>query len=158
MAVPDTTTFSLQDVVNAIGLQGLDSLQVCFDNANSSYFDPKYYVDGNDQLEFRNYGSHNLVESVSVSPSSYNAGNSGVSFTLNITVSPVGASWYILHPDWITVNPLNGYGDGSTSVTVSYNDSGAVRTGTIRVYLDSNQLVHDNCVVDQEVGSIIGGL
>lgn len=61
-SVPNTDTFSLQDVYNAVhahtsGTQ--TNLQSCFDNAISGYFDPNYntnsYAPANSMLRFRNY-------------------------------------------------------------------------------------------------------
>ena len=61
-SVPNTDTFSLQDVYNAVhahtsGTTG--DLQSCFTNAISSYFDPTYNTDSyapvNSMLRFRNY-------------------------------------------------------------------------------------------------------
>jgi len=56
MAVPNTTTFSLQDVVTEVGPTTNDLVD-CFADANLAYFDPNYYGTGNDLLEFRNYCS-----------------------------------------------------------------------------------------------------
>lgn len=61
MAVPNTETFTLQDVTTEIG-GGLTSLQACFDGAMSSGFDSAYnndsYAPANSMLRFRNY-NHN---------------------------------------------------------------------------------------------------
>ncbi len=54
MAVPNTNTFSLSDVITEIG--GVtDSLADCFSNANSAGFDPAYSGSKNSLLNFRNY-------------------------------------------------------------------------------------------------------
>ena len=42
MAVPNTTTFSLQDVINEFGLGGGDGLQVCFNDSADGDFDTAY--------------------------------------------------------------------------------------------------------------------
>lgn len=60
MAVPDTTTFSLQDVVDEVITISPHDLQGCFTDANPLYFNLSYYNDGNDLLEFRDYGAHNV--------------------------------------------------------------------------------------------------
>jgi hypothetical protein len=61
MAVPNTDTFTLDDVLQELGLGDGDSLQDCFDDATSSSFDTNYNPnsDGTDNnlLNFRNYGS-----------------------------------------------------------------------------------------------------
>ncbi len=60
MAVPNTTTFTLDDVLQELGLGDGDSLQDCFDDATSGSFDTNYNPnsDGTDNnlLNFRNYG------------------------------------------------------------------------------------------------------
>ena len=60
MGVPNTDTFTLDDVLQELGLGDGDSLQDCFDDATSSSFDTNYNPnsDGTDNnlLNFRNYG------------------------------------------------------------------------------------------------------
>lgn len=54
MAVPDTTTFTLQDVVDEINPTTND-LVSCFTDANAANFDPTYEGSKNSLLNFRNY-------------------------------------------------------------------------------------------------------
>lgn len=54
--VPNTTTFSLQDVVNVVE-PDVYTLQSCFNDAVSAYFDPAYSGSKNSLLNFRNYGA-----------------------------------------------------------------------------------------------------
>ncbi|HSH36775.1 hypothetical protein [Schnuerera sp.] len=60
-AVPNTNSFNLQDVYNSVSSHASpgNNLQSCFDNAESSYFDPTYntdsYAPANSMLRFRNY-------------------------------------------------------------------------------------------------------
>lgn len=68
--VPDTETFTLQDVVNAVN-PTTDDLTDCFNDANSAYFNAthkaSYYAaagNKNNLLMFRDYGSHNASGSV----------------------------------------------------------------------------------------------
>ena len=60
MAVPNTDTFTLDDVLQELGLGDGDSLQDCFDDATLSSFDTNYNPnsDGTDNnlLNLRNYG------------------------------------------------------------------------------------------------------
>ena len=56
MAIPDTTTFSLQDVVTEIN-PTTDDLVDCFADAVSGSFDPSYSGSKNNLLNFRNYGA-----------------------------------------------------------------------------------------------------
>lgn len=62
--VPNTTTFKLDTVVDVVGPTTND-LQDCFNDANSSYFNPTYnddsYAPANSLLRFRDYGAHNGV-------------------------------------------------------------------------------------------------
>ena len=56
MAVPDTNTFSLQDVVDEIN-PTTDDLQDCINDAIEGNYDPNYYTaPATSLLEFRNYG------------------------------------------------------------------------------------------------------
>jgi hypothetical protein len=70
MAVPDTTTFSLQDVVTEIN-PTTDDLVDCFADAVSGSFDPSYSGSKNNLLNFRNYGatSGNQIKSGSTAVS-----------------------------------------------------------------------------------------
>ncbi len=57
MAVPNTNTFSLRDVVDEINPTTND-LQDCINDANSGSYDPLYYTaPATSLLEFRNYGA-----------------------------------------------------------------------------------------------------
>ena len=73
MAVPDTNTFSLQDVANEFTKEGAVDLTACFASAVGSKFDPAY-VGNKDRLSnFRNYagvfaGQFNLL--VGIGPGS----------------------------------------------------------------------------------------
>ena len=61
MAVPDTTTFTLQDVADEFGLGSNDGLTDCFDEATSSDFDVLYEGNKDELLNFRNYGGVTLI-------------------------------------------------------------------------------------------------
>ncbi|MFA8451761.1 MAG: hypothetical protein ACEPOW_13790 [Bacteroidales bacterium] len=91
MAVPDTETFTLQNVADEIG-GGLISLQSCFDNANSGGFDPTYnqdsYAPANSMLRFRNY-THVIPANISLGNSTinFNFGTSPTSLSIDLDVS-----------------------------------------------------------------------
>jgi len=55
MAVPNTTTFTLQNVVDEVN-PTTDDLVDCFADATSSSFDYNYSGSKNNLLNFRNYG------------------------------------------------------------------------------------------------------
>lgn len=60
MAVPDTNTFSLQDVVNEVAPTTND-LTDCFADSISAGFDPAYEGSKDNLLNFRNYTSTPLT-------------------------------------------------------------------------------------------------
>ncbi len=77
MAVPDTNTFSLQDVVDEFTkvVPPPDDLVDCFANANANAFDPAYEGSKDRLSNFRNYagvfaGQFNTIVSGSLSSSS----------------------------------------------------------------------------------------
>lgn len=55
--VPDTNTFTLQDVCDEIGVANC-TLQNCFDNANAAGFDVSYEGDKDSLTNFRNYNHY----------------------------------------------------------------------------------------------------
>jgi hypothetical protein len=62
--VPNTTTFTLQDVVDEVNPTTND-LQDCFSDAIADYFNPTYEGSKNSLLNFRDYGSHNATADLS---------------------------------------------------------------------------------------------
>lgn len=61
MAVPDTNTFSLQDVVDEVNPTTNDLVD-CIADANSALYDSSYYTPpATSLLEFRNYGASSNV-------------------------------------------------------------------------------------------------
>ena len=75
MAVPNTTTFTLQDVVDEIN-PTTDDLVDCFADANASGFDATYEGSKNQLLNFRNY-SHITTEGPNFPSSSTSVSDSG---------------------------------------------------------------------------------
>ena len=63
MAVPNTNTFSLQDVTTEIygDTNSGRNLADCFANANANGFDPNYEEDKDSLSNFRNYSSGGLL-------------------------------------------------------------------------------------------------
>jgi hypothetical protein len=75
MAVPDTNTFSLQDVVDEIN-PTTDDLQDCVNDASSGSYDGDYYSPpATSLLEFRNYGSTTAVLTLTTSGDNFVVGN-----------------------------------------------------------------------------------
>ena len=61
MGVPDTTTFTLQNVVDVVN-PTTDDLEACFDDAVAGDFDSSYGPgDESNLLQFRNYGAGSLT-------------------------------------------------------------------------------------------------
>jgi hypothetical protein len=105
MAVPNTSTFSLQDVVDEIN-PTTDDLVDCIADASSSGYDTSYYSSpATSLLEFRNY-SATIVTDIGATSTS----NTGI--TLNLGVVPVGDMIVItLFQQYAgsTVTPASGY-------------------------------------------------
>jgi len=70
MAVPNTTTFNMDDVKTAVG--NYDNLADLFKFANSAQFDPQYSGNKDNLLNFRNYGNQAVWRSFNAyGPSSF---------------------------------------------------------------------------------------
>ena len=65
MGVPDTTTFTLQNVVDVVNPTPEDSLSDCFSDASALKFDPDYSSNVG-MLKFRNYDGFRTAFSASV--------------------------------------------------------------------------------------------
>ena len=98
-AVPNTETFTLQDVCDAIFVTVFppthpNDLQECFDEATSRSFDTNYntdnYAPANSMLRFRNYGGSSSFNALYSTPNSWTfaSDDSGVSKVFNITINP----------------------------------------------------------------------
>jgi len=78
MAVPDTNTYSLQDVVDEIN-PTTDDLQDCVNDASSGSYDGAYYSSpATSLLEFRNYGGTPAVLTLTTSGDNFVVGNATV--------------------------------------------------------------------------------
>lgn len=88
MGVPDTTTFTLQDVVTDIN-PTTDDLVDCFADASASGFDPAYSGSKNELLNFRNYNLS--LTSISGSTTSVGKPALGCTSTLDTTYYHDGA-------------------------------------------------------------------
>lgn len=116
--VPNTTTFTLQNVVDAVaGPQ--TSLLDCVADADPSAYDPAYYTaPATSMLEFRNYEEAVAPSTLSVSPTTRSVPVSGgnaifsVSSNESWSVSQVtgGTAW--------TISPSTGTNNGSFTIIV----------------------------------------
>lgn len=88
MAIPDTNTFSLQDVITELSLADDEGLVECFDDSVDGDFDPAYKGSKNSLLNFRNYGGEQYW--------GYTAGTQ--STITNICLVPMNQTIYQRHP------------------------------------------------------------
>ena len=103
MAVPDTTTFELQDVVTEIN-PTTDDLVDCFADAVSADFDSNYGPgDESNLLQFRNYGAGSSLTSYS---------SSGLASSSKACGQPTSNTYY-----------HNGSGTTPAVLDVCYTDS-----------------------------------
>ena len=79
--VPNTTTFTLQNVVDSVN-PTTDDLVDCFADADSAQFDPAYEGSKNQLYNFRNYGNKSTGTGVltfsSLNPGSYKSAPNGI--------------------------------------------------------------------------------
>lgn len=146
MAVPDTSTVILSDVINEIGLSYPASLLNCFSNAIDAGFDPAYEGNKDRLTNFRNY-SHllNWLEHLydySNNPA-INTGNSSLSSEITTSVSgtilsapalngayvyPTTSSGYVYKIDMSNMSVI-----GSINLTTAINGSALYDSGFIYV-------------------------
>lgn len=134
MPVPNTNTFSLNDVRNELGLSSTASLQSCFNAACDAGFRPEYVGSKDRQSNFRGYddskcsGSNTLTVTPSILPAYASTGggqNVGVTSNTNWNVSS--------KPSWITVTGASGSGnDPVVTLTASNNTTGSQRNGIVQ--------------------------
>ena len=96
MGVPNTTTFTLQNVVDTVN-PSTDDLTDCFSDAVASLFDSSYEGSKNQLLNFRNYGN---LTSFSGSIASKNP----CSLSTSITYYHNGSGTYPVAGDFVFTN------------------------------------------------------
>ncbi len=126
MAVPDTNTFSLLDVVNEIKPSSND-LVTCFAEADINKFDPAYYDTGNDLLEFRNYEASQYVLTADQTDLHYTADVG--SKIVYITIQPDAVPEVSIIGSFISTNYSAEF--DVLTVTVSRNTTGYGRLGSV---------------------------
>lgn len=137
-SVPDTDSFSLQDVVNVVGGS---SLSDAFSNANQNYFDLTFgngKLAPNSLIEFRNYGSHN--DNSCQCPDGYT--NTGEGCYIIETVAAIPPT----DPEIIVAERLSDYGWRGTIIYNNYNSSGV---GTVNRFLTSSWWKNTNTLVTE---------
>lgn len=116
MAVPDTETFSLEDVYNEVSPASFDQ-NACFAAADSDGFDSDYsYYEANSLMRFRNYDTPDGGSSFSVTPTSFSfdgdggSGSFSVSFQSRfyyVTVANNASSWVTMSTSSIYTSPAS---------------------------------------------------
>lgn len=137
--VPNTTTFNLENVVDVIN-PTTDDLIDCFNDANSSLFNPSYSGSKNNLLNFRDYGG-----SVSLSPDNYTFEKAGG--TVTVTVTAIGGAWDIDNiPSWVNITNVS-----STAFNIN---AGSTITGNpvvyVKVYLTIDSSIFDQIAIQQD--------
>lgn len=92
MAVPNTTTFSLQDVVDEIN-PTTDDLVDCVSDATSGDYDTTYYTSpATSLLEFRNYGGSTAVLTLVVTGDNFVVANASALQSIQLEFEYVSQS------------------------------------------------------------------
>lgn len=138
--VPNTTTFTLQNVVSAV-TPTTNDLNDCFNDADSAQFDPAYEGSKNQLLNFRNYGNQSAGSAVaSLDGNNYDTGlykvipggnlgykaatqkstsGSGTGFTANLYIDAVvtsGRTTFLWNGNYQITNAGTGYAVSDTIV------------------------------------------
>ena len=151
--VPNTTTFTLQNVVAAVN-PTTDDLNDCFNDADSAQFDPAYQGSKDRLYNFRNYGNQSTAITVEINnPGQYkdevgypnftlaqqkSTSGSGTGFTINVEMSPLLSGGRTV---WV-VNDID-------NSTISNNSSGYAVNDIITLHIAG--MASGNIVDDAEV-------
>ncbi|MBW8242513.1 BACON domain-containing protein [Muricauda oceani] len=129
MAVPNTNTFSLNDVRVELGLGTTASLSACFAAAVESQFDDTYKGAKDRLSNFRNYGA--FVPTLTVSPTSRRVSSSSGSFTVTVTSN---TQWTVSESlSWVSISGASGINNDTFTVNYTTNSITQSRSGTITV-------------------------
>lgn len=135
-SVPDTNTFSLDDVRVVLGLPPGISLIQCFANADDAGFDPAYEGSKNSLLNFRNYAKQ-ATNTLSVDPTSGSTDQTSGSTQLFVYSN---TDWTATSTQaWLTITPDPTTGNGNANFTVSWtaNTGSSPRSGSISLQTTS---------------------
>ena len=135
--VPNTNTFSLQDVVNVV-IPISNNLVQCFTDSIDGFFDIAYKGSKDRLSNFRNYGATLTIYPTGVgfthdggkcsNPTDYSG------FTINVTTQTGNAWTATRNASWIYLNggtdPITGNGNGSFLVEVT---PGGPRSSSVSV-------------------------
>ena len=155
MAVPNTTTFDLQDVVDEVNPSSND-LVACFAAANDDYFNPLYEGNKDNLLNFRDYGSHNAASdyTITASPNSYNFSYGLGTTNIYVITLPTAGRWQIksIFGDFITAYKSD-YNKLAVTVSVNTNERG--RFGNITLEHLDDSAITTAVVITQEGGIVL---
>jgi len=131
MAVPNTTTFSLQDVVDEVNPTTNDLVD-CISDAVTASYNPTYFTaPATSLLEFRDYdNSGGGTNTLSRSPSTLTFGSGASSQSFSVSSN---TTWSISdNASWITISGASGSNnDANIICRVSANGTGGFRLGVI---------------------------
>lgn len=139
MAVPDTNTFSLGDVVTELGLGAGSSLGDCFSAANSSSFDPAYEGSKDRLSNFRNYGAES-VQSFLIHLSPFASSAMACAHILTDSSmyyfgsDPYPSAGDTIYTDMALTNPFNGGGSWyklGNNTSIQVDASGMILTAAL---------------------------
>ncbi len=139
MKVPDTNTFSLQDVVDVIN-PTTDDLVDCFSDADPDAFDPSYEGSKNSLLNFRNYNT----DYIKADPDSMSFINTDPDQQYADIICNTTFTVYDVSDAWIHQNVV-----GDTIFVGCDNNTGPPRNGTIMIRNDNDAGVTVTITIDQ---------
>lgn len=124
MAVPNTTSFTFQDVTTEIygDTNAGRNLSSAFTDSDAAKFDPAYgskTMSPKTLLGFRNYGA--VTYYFSVDQDLFNLDNTAQDIYINITTNYTSLSMSVSEPTWSSVSPTTGSGDTMLTVHVDAN-------------------------------------
>lgn len=124
MAVPNTTTFSLQDVVNEIP-NGQTSLSECIAEASKGAYNNTYYSSpATNLLEFRDY-DQSRVSGPMLVQKSLGISGTGDGACANHDAASYVTRW-IDHLDFLSATVMYSNSSGTTSASAGYYSDGSV--------------------------------
>lgn len=149
IAVPNTDTFSLQDVYDSVHSHAIataGNLQSCFDNAVSYFYDISYNQDGfapaNSMLRFRNYYPYSVTNYLYaiIINNSGDAGKTAISPAYDFTSNSASGNWYYNDQVLLSTNPSYFYSFNLSSSSIASPKRGDVVDMKVRKVIDSSTI------------------
>ena len=133
MAVPNTNTFSLNDVRVELGLGTTASLIDCISNASASGYGPAYYTaPATSLLEFRNYSEPIVAgNTLKVTPTTIDTDASASSNNISVTSN---TTWAVTEGlSWVSISGAANTGNDTFTLSILINNTGSPRSGDVTV-------------------------